>query len=59
MERKNRKFKKNYKMKLSKNIGILKYRLNLRKELMQLDYDLLQVTKEELKREFDRRSKKK
>ena len=45
-------------MKVSKNLQILKYRLNLRKELGKLDYDLLQVTKEELKREFDRRSKK-
>lgn len=35
------------------------YRMKLRKTLQQADKQLLDVTKEELKREYERRNKKK
>jgi len=35
------------------------YRIKLRKELQKADWELLQLTKEELRREFERRQKNK
>lgn len=37
----------------------LKYRLNLRKQLQKADKQLLDITKEELKKEYERRNKNK
>ena len=34
------------------------YRLKLRKALVKADWEQLQITKEELRREFERRNKK-
>ena len=34
------------------------YRMKLRKELQKADWELLQLTKDELKKEFERRNKK-
>ena len=36
----------------------IKYRMKLRIELQKADMELLKITKEELKREYDRRNKK-
>ena len=36
---------------------MMQFRLNLRKTLQQESYDLLVITNEELKREFNRRNK--
>lgn len=44
-------------MKLAKGIKMMQFRLNLRKTLQQESYDLLVITNEELKREFNRRNK--
>ena len=41
------------------SLQALQYRLKIRKELMKADKQLLDITKEELHREYERRNKKK
>lgn len=42
-----------------RTIDKLKYRIKLRMELQKADREILQITSEELKREYDRRNKNK
>lgn len=41
------------------NLKALNYRMKLRKVLQKASIEELEITKEEMKREFDRRNKKK
>lgn len=45
-------------MKTPNTLANLKYRMNLRKTLKKESIELLQITKEEIKRELERRTKK-
>lgn len=42
-----------------RTIEKIKYRITLRQQLQKADRELLQITSEELKREYDRRNKNK
>lgn len=44
--------------KIPNTLANLKYRMNLRKTLKKESYDLLLITKEEINKELERRTKK-